>query len=168
VGKAFRFVPMFSPVFTSAHPSVKPIVVVAALIQKGDTILLCQRPDEGSNPMRWEFPGGKVEPGESHAQGLERELREELGIHSVVGTLIASVLAPAGAKMIHIHLYHVFLAEGVQPRTLYHLEHRYCTWEQGLLLERTTGTQGLWHLAKAHLDRLPPKNVPWRPDRILV
>ncbi len=54
--------------------------VVAALIRRGDRLLVCQRSEAGPFPLKWEFPGGKVKPGEEHRAALARELREELGI----------------------------------------------------------------------------------------
>lgn len=61
-------------------PSVKSVEVVAALIFRDEQLLICQRKDNAPFPLRWEFPGGKVEKGESHEMALRRELREELGI----------------------------------------------------------------------------------------
>jgi len=61
--------------------------VVAAVIERSDRrLLIGQRRSHDSSPLKWEFPGGKVEPGESAAQALARELREELG-----ATLLRSV-----------------------------------------------------------------------------
>jgi 8-oxo-dGTP diphosphatase len=54
--------------------------VVAAIVEREGRILICQRTAQQSHPLKWEFPGGKIEPGESPAQALERELHEELGI----------------------------------------------------------------------------------------
>ena len=54
--------------------------VVAAILEREGRILVCQRTAQQSHPLKWEFPGGKVEPGELPAQALERELEEELGI----------------------------------------------------------------------------------------
>ena len=56
-----------------------PIPVVAAILQQGDLFLLAQRPPGKALAGKWEFPGGKVEPGESPAEALVREIREELG-----------------------------------------------------------------------------------------
>lgn len=64
------------------------IDVAVALIRRRDgTLLLCQRPAHKSYPLKWEFPGGKVEPGESWHDALLRELREELSIDATVGRL---------------------------------------------------------------------------------
>ncbi len=62
--------------------------VVAALILRGDQVLICQR--RGDQPMahKWEFPGGKMEAGESPEQALKRELDEELSIHAEIGARV--------------------------------------------------------------------------------
>ena len=62
-------------------------VTVGLLWNKEKQVLLCQRPNHKSYPLKWEFPGGKVEPGESSVEALRRELEEELGIASTKETL---------------------------------------------------------------------------------
>jgi 8-oxo-dGTP diphosphatase len=64
------------------------INVAAAVIERDGKILIGQRKRGDSHGLRWEFPGGKVERGESPAQALVRELREELGIQAVAGNEI--------------------------------------------------------------------------------
>ena len=59
--------------------------VAAALITRDSKVLVCQRRRDDTHALQWEFPGGKVEPGESPAQALARELKEELGIDAIVG-----------------------------------------------------------------------------------
>lgn len=66
--------------------------VVAALIVRGEEILCCQRTQYQALPLKWEFPGGKIEPGEQPAEALQRELGEELGIEAVVGPQVAEIL----------------------------------------------------------------------------
>src|SRR5580704_2018294 len=66
--------------------SQKPdLTVVAALITRDSKLLVCQRRHDDTHALQWEFPGGKVEPGESPSQALKRELREELGVDAVIG-----------------------------------------------------------------------------------
>lgn len=57
----------------------QPIPVVCALIFRDDRVLIAQRPAGKHLALKWEFPGGKVEPGEEAAAALVREIREELG-----------------------------------------------------------------------------------------
>jgi len=65
--------------------------VVAALILKNDRILACQRTRHQPMPLKWEFPGGKIEEGEQPRDALRRELEEELGIVAVVGDEVARI-----------------------------------------------------------------------------
>ena len=64
------------------------VQVVAAIIEREGRILICRRTPEQSHALKWEFPGGKVEPGEIAEQALERELEEELGIRGARGAEI--------------------------------------------------------------------------------
>lgn len=59
--------------------------VVAALIEKEGKLLVCQRTRHQTMPLKWEFPGGKIEQGEQPRDALRRELEEELGIHAKIG-----------------------------------------------------------------------------------
>jgi 8-oxo-dGTP diphosphatase len=65
--------------------------VVVALILRGDEVLICQRRPDQPLASKWEFPGGKIEPGEAAEQALRRELTEELGIEAVIGSRVAHV-----------------------------------------------------------------------------
>jgi 8-oxo-dGTP diphosphatase len=65
--------------------------VVAALIWKEGKILICQRTRHQVMPLKWEFPGGKIEEGEQPRDALRRELDEELGISAVIGDEVARI-----------------------------------------------------------------------------
>jgi 8-oxo-dGTP diphosphatase len=65
--------------------------VVAALIVDGDRILACQRTRHQPMPLKWEFPGGKIEEGEQPRDALRRELEEELGIEATIGNEVARI-----------------------------------------------------------------------------
>jgi mutator protein MutT len=58
--------------------------VVAAVIERDACVLIAQRKRTGQHPLKWEFPGGKVEPGEAPAAAVVRELEEELAIQARV------------------------------------------------------------------------------------
>ncbi len=64
------------------------VLVVAAVIERKGRILACQRRSGTPFALQWEFPGGKVQPGESPERALERELREELGVRARIGPLL--------------------------------------------------------------------------------
>lgn len=66
-----------------------PLTVTAAYIPENDSVLLCRRAMNQKLAGFWEFPGGKVEDGESYAECLARELFEELGLETVVGSVVA-------------------------------------------------------------------------------
>jgi 8-oxo-dGTP diphosphatase len=61
------------------------ITVTAGIVRDGDRVLICQRRAGSRFPLKWEFPGGKIEDGETAEEALRRELREELGIEAEIG-----------------------------------------------------------------------------------
>jgi 8-oxo-dGTP diphosphatase len=82
--------------------------VVAAVIERDGRILICQRKRGGRHALKWEFPGGKVEPGEDSPSALARELHEELQIDAVIGPLIDAVTVQYPARPpIHLQFYSV-------------------------------------------------------------
>lgn len=72
-------------------PEGRHLHVTCAIIERDGLVLAAQRGPAMSMPLKWEFPGGKIDPGESREQCLKRELREELGIAISVGTPLSPV-----------------------------------------------------------------------------
>jgi 8-oxo-dGTP diphosphatase len=69
----------------------KKIRVVGAMIERDGKYLITQRPPTATLPLLWEFPGGRVEPGETDEEALARELREEMAISVHVGDRVIHV-----------------------------------------------------------------------------
>ena len=92
--------------------------VVAAFMIREGKILICQRKPGGRHPLKWEFPGGKVEPGEDPRAALARELREELGVEATIGAEmdVYDVSYPDGFRA-RLRFYRVTRFEG-EPRNL--------------------------------------------------
>jgi A/G-specific adenine glycosylase len=95
--------------------------VVVAAIRKNGRYLIGKRPEGGLLGGLWEFPGGKVGPGETHEQALLRESREELGVEVKVGGLVATVRHAYTHFRITLSAYRCSLANGT-PRPLAHTE----------------------------------------------
>jgi 8-oxo-dGTP diphosphatase len=82
--------------------------VTAAVIERNGRVLICRRRLDQDHPGKWEFPGGKLEPGEEPAESLRRELREELGIEAKIGPEITRYeYRYAGRKPIRLVFFRV-------------------------------------------------------------
>ena len=98
------------------------IRVVASVIERDGRLLICQRPAHKRHGGLWEFPGGKVEPGESDFEAVHRELEEELGVRVLeVGPLLFSVADPDS------HFVIEFLTVQIEGEPLC-LEHEKLAW----------------------------------------
>jgi 8-oxo-dGTP diphosphatase len=96
------------------------IPVVAGFIKKGNMILVGQRPENNSLAGQWEFPGGKIEKGETPEQALHRELKEELGIDAEVGEIKLSITQSYGDVNILILFYEILFWKG-EPKPKHHM-----------------------------------------------
>jgi A/G-specific adenine glycosylase len=105
------------------RPVLKPkidvphFVVTAAVLHRDGTVLLARRPSEGLLGGMWEFPGGKVEAGESLEDCLVREIREELGVHIRVGEAFGVYRHAYTHFRITLHAFRCELVKG-RPRPL--------------------------------------------------
>lgn len=81
------------------------IEVTAAIIKHDNRILICQRPEGKSCGLLWEFPGGKIEPGETGEQCIVREIQEELGVTLHVLRKYTEVLCEYPDRVVHLHFY---------------------------------------------------------------
>ncbi len=93
--------------------------MVAGVIRSGNKVLIGLRPENHSLAGQWEFPGGKIETGESPELALKREMNEELGIDVEVGTLLLAVTHSYGEVNILILFYEILYWKG-EPKSKHH------------------------------------------------
>jgi 8-oxo-dGTP diphosphatase len=92
------------------------IRVVAAVISRDGRYLITQRRPKATLPLLWEFPGGKVEPGETDEKALAREVHERLGVDVQVGREVRRVVHPYDTYVVELHVYEcVLLSDRLQP-----------------------------------------------------
>ena len=102
------------------------VPVVAAIMKRQGKVLVGQRPDSGALARTWEFPGGKIELGESPEEALRRELKEELGVDAEIGKLVFVATHTYGKTGILFLFYEVKFWKG-QAKTQQHLDLRWVT-----------------------------------------
>ncbi len=96
------------------------ISVVAAVITRGDRILACRRNAGREAGGLWEFPGGKIESGESPAEALVREIREELGVGIQVGELLHRGSTPVNGRIVDLRCYWASLTDATPSTSTDH------------------------------------------------
>lgn len=107
----------------------RTVAVVAALIWDKNRFMICQRPAHKTRGLQWEFVGGKVEKGETNAEALIRECREELDIPVLPGTLFHQLRHEYEDIIVDLYVYNTVIAEGI-PQLLEHHDLRWITPEQ--------------------------------------
>lgn len=106
--------------------SQKELWVTAALIRHEGRMLIAQRQNSGRFANKWEFPGGKVDPGETPPQALRRELEEELGLRAEIGPLYSETVYIHEQGQIRQFTYWVDLPARPEPIQL--TEHQAAVW----------------------------------------
>lgn len=96
--------------------SAQPLIVVAAVTLRDGKVMICQRKPEAHNGLKWEFPGGKLEDGESPEAALARELKEELDVRCEVGRVCDAVYYRYPERDVLV-LFYLCRIDG-EPRTL--------------------------------------------------
>lgn len=119
-------------------------VAVAILRQPDLSVLLCQRHPHKSYPLKWEFPGGKIEAGETPEQALRRELTEELSIVAEIGQLFHEETAhySVDGKTYNVRFYVVGRWEG-EPQNNVFADHRWVRPEDIATLDILEGIRGV-------------------------
>ena len=94
--------------------------VAAALIVRGENILCCQRTEYQALPLKWEFPGGKIEQGEAAPEALQRELEEELGVQAKIGRKVAQMQHHyVNGNAVELHFFLVEQYEGQMQNRIF-------------------------------------------------
>jgi 8-oxo-dGTP diphosphatase len=109
---------------------VEPVGVVGAALVRDGRVLASRRTEPPRLAGLWEFPGGKVEPGETDAQALVRELREELQVEVEVGERLGGDLSIGGTAVLRVYLCRLVAGE---PALVDHDAHRWLS--RGELLD---------------------------------
>jgi len=104
----------------AARPAIPHHTVTAAVIRRGETVLIARRPARGLLGAMWEFPGGKLDPGEELSACLQREIREELGVPVEVGASLGVYQHAYTHFRVTLHAFECRLADRDQPQPLEH------------------------------------------------
>ena len=93
----------------------RDVVVIAAVVQRDDCFLVTRRLEGTHLAGTWEFPGGKLEPGESDAECLARELDEELGVETAIGPLVHATRHTYPGRTVELRFYRCEIAGEPMP-----------------------------------------------------
>jgi len=105
------------------------IKVTCAIIIQNEKILLTQRGEHPHHPFQWEFPGGKIKPGETEADCILREIKEELDLHLEIKEKIDTVVFDYGFKKIELIPFICFIRDGKLKLTE-HVDYRWIRWQE--------------------------------------
>ncbi len=103
---------------------MKTLEVTAAIIRQDGKFLICQRPANKNCGLLWEFPGGKIEPGETGEQCIIRECQEELGVTLRVERELTDITHEYPDRIVHLHFFLCDIVQGELERK----EHNAFAW----------------------------------------
>lgn len=133
--------------------ATKQILVTAAVIIRQNKILMAKRLPVGDAANKWEFPGGKVEPGEDPRSCLERELKEELGVTVIVDKVLDVVSGVTGDQQLVIIYFHCRIRAG-EPAPLQCQEIQWTSPEAIDNLDKSPVDERFWKLIQTSPELL--------------
>lgn len=134
------------------------IEVTAAVIHKDEKLLVCQRPEGKRCELLWEFPGGKIEAGETPEECLMRECREELGVTIEIEQLLRKVEYAYPEITVNIRFYFCKLIVG-EPTCIEHNDIRWRTLDKILKLPLCPADKKMMELAAEDIRRIMQFNI---------
>lgn len=105
---------------------MKHIEVVAAVIEKDNKVFCCQKGNKGECAYKWEFPGGKIEPGETYEEALIREIKEELDCLIKVNNYLITINHQYNTFHLTMHVYLCELIDK-EPVLSEHIDSKWCS-----------------------------------------
>jgi 8-oxo-dGTP diphosphatase len=145
------------PTSSSVCQKMTPTSVLAAVVRREDRYLICQRPAHKRHGGLWEFPGGKLEPGETHEHAARRELAEELGVQvRTVGRMLFSIADPGSQFVIE---FAPVTIEG-EPRCLEHSSLQWLTLDELPRLELAPSDRRFVEFLRSGADRAEASIAP--------
>lgn len=135
----------------------KEVKVVGAAIISGDKVLVAQSPysDKAYKSLKWEFPGGKIEPGESEEEAITREIHEELGCRIAVDALLPEIEHHYTDFILHITICLCHFTGSSTPQCLEHNALLWLSPDQLPTLDWAAADAACYPLVSDYLNRIP-------------
>jgi 8-oxo-dGTP diphosphatase len=129
------------------------LLVTAGVLVRAGLVMMAQRYERGPEGGKWEFPGGKVELGEDPRHGLQRELREELGVEVTVGRVLEVISHMQAGRQLILLYFDCQLYRG-EPVALDCLQINWFTPEQADLLVKPDPDQAFWERYRGEVSKV--------------
>jgi 8-oxo-dGTP diphosphatase len=133
------------------------IKVTCAIIIQNEKILLTQRGEHPHHPFQWEFPGGKIKPGESETECILREIKEELNIQLEIQERLEPAVYDYGFKKIELIPFICFIRDG-KIKLNEHVDYRWIKWQEAVNLniseadKKIISSEKNFHQLKKYLE----------------